>query len=169
MRHRRHAVLARAPVPFEALRPVGAVRRVVAGAAGGHGPGVAMLAVDDDAHGLRRLVDAHDDGGCGLRGREEQAGEQGGQTRNRTHGIPLRRETDRRSLAGRRKVIPNLLPAVKADAGFTLRGCGRGSLRPGAVSSVPVPRCDGAAQRTGMVNDILPSVRSSPSRAAPRP
>lgn len=100
MGHRRHAVFAGVPAALEALRRIGAVGGVVAGAAGGDRPGVAVLAVDDDAHGLGALVDPDDDGGGGLGGPDEQADDQCGQAMDDAHGFPLRRDTNRRSLAG---------------------------------------------------------------------
>ena len=66
--HRRVVPLAGEVVFFHAERLEIAVRRIVAGPAGGYRPAIAVLPIDRDSHFLRRLVDDdHDVGARGLR------------------------------------------------------------------------------------------------------
>ena len=61
VRHRRVMVFAREPARREPLRMIDTTRRRQGAATGRYPPVVAWYAVDDDLHGLRRAVDAHDD------------------------------------------------------------------------------------------------------------
>src|SRR6516225_3049567 len=59
--HGRVVVLLREPRPFHSLRPIGATRRAIAGAAGRNYPSVTRHAVHRHRHLLHRLVDRDED------------------------------------------------------------------------------------------------------------
>src|SRR5690606_9140343 len=86
MRHRRPIVLARIPALLEPHRAEFSGWRVIAAAAGGDWPAIALGAVDGDGHALLRLADGDNDLGPRAGGRECHESRDDGSNTYTTHG-----------------------------------------------------------------------------------